>query len=585
MSRRPLTSSLLVLLLLAGLATAAGARGSVSAAIWSPIQVTPHTTVHDSYGDRRGSRTHRGVDATAPQMTEVYAAESGYIGRAYGGDSRACLDGGSCSSYGLLVHGDDGNSYFYLHLNDDTPGRPNGCDHRGGAGNAFSPRLTEILRSRGTLEPRPHRWSSSGDVVRVEQGELLGYVGSSGNAGCSVDHLHFEMWAGHAFHGADDGRKADPYPHIRAALDGGRFWGPDGRPEPVPQDRIAGPNRVLTAVALSRRAFDDARTVVLAPAGVPQEALLAAPLASTLGGPVLLAFDRQRADQDVLGDQVAEEIERLGAEHAVIVGSTARLDGALEQQLVRKTSLRRDRIRRIAAPDRYELSRKVAELVLRYHGVGADDRRDGDSEAEDLLPYEGGGEASGPISPLLALGGAAASSQSWPDALAGSALAARQAVPVLLTGPGQLPDPVAEVLGRDGIGEVRIVGGPAAVSEEVEAAVRRRDRSTRRLQGPTRYHTALAVAEEAVRDGASPGQVLVATGRDFPDALAAGMAAAEMGTVLVLTDGAAADGTLPVTGWLRDHAERIGRLAGVGGTRAVTDAALADLAFHANWPR
>lgn len=590
--RRSLAGSLAVSLLLALLI--AVPASAMSAEIWYPVQVTDGLVHHDNYGDCRSgcSRTHRGNDIMSPQMTEVYAAESGYIRRAYGGDSRECFDA-ACSSYGLLVYGDDGNSYFYLHFNNDTPGRPNGCDGRGGPINAFGPRLTQVLKERGSLEPLPNPYSPS-SVVRVEEGELIGYTGSSGNAGCRTDHIHFEMWAGHKFYGADDSRKSDPYPFLQAARDAGRFWGPDGaqssagiaanepaKPAPDPRSRVAGSNRVQTSVRLSQAAFPSADAVVIAPAEVYPEALIAAPLGTTMNAPVLLTWNQQAEGRDLLDPAVAAEIDRLGASYAVIVGSPDRIGPELEAQLVRDTELSPGSIRRIAGTDRYDLARRVAEQIAAYHGGG------GTASGTDSLPFDRTAAAAGDgatISPILALGEHEVEGRGWPDALAASALAAGEVVPVLLTEGGSLPAATKTFLQRDGIGEVRIVGGTAAVSQAVEDEVRGLGLAVRRLAGSNRFQTSLAIAEEAVKSGASRSRVWVATGANYPDALASGQAIATLGEVLVLVEGTDSAGASSVYGWLRDHAERVDRVYAIGGTGVVSDEVLEELAVHANWP-
>ena len=86
------------------------------------------------------------------------------------------------------------------------------------------------------------------------------------------------------------------------------------------------------------------------------------------------------------------------------------------------------------------------------------------------------------------------------------------------------------------VAAVRLVGGMAALSEGVATAVADASgREVRRLAGADRYETAAAI----VRDGWSAGAatVVVATGADFPDSLAAGPLAARLDAPVVLVDG------------------------------------------------
>ncbi|MFL6117889.1 MAG: cell wall-binding repeat-containing protein [Catenulispora sp.] len=124
-----------------------------------------------------------------------------------------------------------------------------------------------------------------------------------------------------------------------------------------------------------------------------------------------------------------------------------------------------------------------------------------------------------------------------PDALAGVPLAAKVHGPLLLTDPAALGrDDRAEldrVLGGPASHKtVYILGGTAAVSPGIEAELRKAGYTVQRLSGETRFDTALAVAK---RFGPT-SHVIVATGRNFPDALAAGPLGAVEGAPIVLSD-------------------------------------------------
>jgi len=71
------------------------------------------------------------------------------------------------------------------------------------------------------------------------------------------------------------------------------------------------------------------------------------------------------------------------------------------------------------------------------------------------------------------------------------------------------------------------------VSPAVEAALRRYSATVRRVAGADRYETAAKVSAEFFDPGVAA--LYVATGEDFPDALAAGAAAAKRGGPVLLT--------------------------------------------------
>jgi putative cell wall-binding protein len=115
-----------------------------------------------------------------------------------------------------------------------------------------------------------------------------------------------------------------------------------------------------------------------------------------------------------------------------------------------------------------------------------------------------------------------ASGRAFPDALAGAALG----LPILLTEPTELPDATADAIGDLEATDVIILGGTAAVSSGVESDIEDLGVETSRLAGQDRYETAGAIAgsfdDTDVADLNGKPTAIVATGRDFADALAGG---------------------------------------------------------------
>lgn len=154
------------------------------------------------------------------------------------------------------------------------------------------------------------------------------------------------------------------------------------------------------------------------------------------------------------------------------------------------------------------------------------------------------------------------------DALAGGPLAARRDGPILLTPSATLPaavrDEAARAL-RPG-GTVIVLGGPAAVSVEVEEAFRAAGMATERIAGADRYETAVAVAGAVAP---SPAEVFLASGTSYPDAIVAGAPAGRLGAPILLTT---RDELPAATGAYLDRI-RPGRVHAVGGTAVVGDRA------------
>lgn len=129
----------------------------------------------DSWGARRsGGRRHRGTDIMSPRGTEVRAVADGVV-----------TDFGEARLSGFYIRIDHGNGWStsYMHLNNDTLGTDDG---KGGLWTAVYPLL------------------AVGDEVKA--GQVIGYVGDSGNAEGTQPHTHFEI--------KHDGTKVDPYPYL-----------------------------------------------------------------------------------------------------------------------------------------------------------------------------------------------------------------------------------------------------------------------------------------------------------------------------------------------------------------------------------
>jgi Peptidase family M23 len=176
MSRHRTTAAAL-LVLLAAWACAGTAGGAVPRLVF-PVVASTHYT--DDFGAPRPSGGHQGNDIMAAKRSPVVAVEAGRVVK-YGRSSNAgCM---------LYLHGRSGTMYMYIHLNNDRTMRN---DNRGGCRNriAYAPGL------------------KSGD--RVGAGELIAYVGDSGDANGIASHLHFELHP-------NGGRAVSPYKWLRRA--------------------------------------------------------------------------------------------------------------------------------------------------------------------------------------------------------------------------------------------------------------------------------------------------------------------------------------------------------------------------------
>ncbi len=169
-----------------------------------------------------------------------------------------------------------------------------------------------------------------------------------------------------------------------------------------------------------------------------------------------------------------------------------------------------------------------------------------------------------------------ASGANYPDALSAAPAAAHRGAPLLLTPPTRLPASVAAEIARLEPERIIVAGGPGAVSAAVVTALRGLvddPAKVVRLGGANRYETSRLLIDDAFGTAAT---AFVATGRNFPDALAAGAAAAAVGGPVILVNGLAslADGD---TRALIDELD-VETLYVAGGVGVVSAALAADLA-------
>ncbi|OFW66296.1 MAG: hypothetical protein A2Z12_09595 [Actinobacteria bacterium RBG_16_68_21] len=137
----------------------------------------------DSFFAARGSGIHHATDIMADKMTPVVAAHDGVVTRINGSGNQSWIDtyGRCCTIH--ITH-DDGWESVYIHLNNDTPGTDDG-----------------------------QGWGIAPDIalgVTVHAGQVIGYVGDSGNAEGTAPHLHFELYD-------SEGIAVDAYNALRIA--------------------------------------------------------------------------------------------------------------------------------------------------------------------------------------------------------------------------------------------------------------------------------------------------------------------------------------------------------------------------------
>jgi hypothetical protein len=176
-SRRTTARGILILLL-AGVFS--GTAHAASVPVLTAFPVVGNVHYIDDFGAPRPGGTHKGNDIMSIRHQPAVAFEAGTVER-WAHPNQAVP---SCM---LVLHGKSGMEYWYIHLNND---RGSTNDNDAGCSKAYAPGLR------------------NGQHVR--RGQLVGFVGDSGDANGIQPHLHFEIHR-------PSGRAIDPYTYLNKA--------------------------------------------------------------------------------------------------------------------------------------------------------------------------------------------------------------------------------------------------------------------------------------------------------------------------------------------------------------------------------
>ncbi len=144
--------------------------------------VAGKVTYTDDFGAcREGcTRVHQGNDLLGAKLMHEVAATDGVIEFLHGANS-------GTEGNMLSLRGNDGWDYWYIHINNDTPGTDDGAN--------------------------PGKWRFARGIAvgtHVKAGQFIAYMGDSGDAENTQPHLHFEMHL-------PNGTPIDPYTSLKLA--------------------------------------------------------------------------------------------------------------------------------------------------------------------------------------------------------------------------------------------------------------------------------------------------------------------------------------------------------------------------------
>lgn len=269
--------------------------------------------------------------------------------------------------------------------------------------------------------------------------------------------------------------------------------------------RLYGTDRFETAIVAAeqlkeKNGVSEFDTIIIASGDGYADALSSGYLASRKDAPILLI---NKKSLDKVCDYANANLTNDGKVY--IIGGTGAVPKEVDEKIMAVHG--ETAIKRLAGSDRYDTNLEVlkeAGLVF--------------NETEDMLVVCG---------------------TSFPDALSASAVGE----PVLLVGQELTPEqmeylsPFIPVENAASLYHLffSIIGGTGAVPQKIQDQLTQYG-STRRISGDNRYETSLAVAEFFFQNNYDVDTVVIASGKDFPDALSGGPIAVAYNAPLILVE-------------------------------------------------
>jgi putative cell wall-binding protein len=268
----------------------------------------------------------------------------------------------------------------------------------------------------------------------------------------------------------------------------------------VEVERLYGTDRIDTAVLVAQEGWPDAvisrsskasRRVVLARSDDFADALAGVPLAAKYDAPILITPPHE------MDSRVLTEIQRLKPQEIVLLGA----EGALGKEIVNsltQAGFSADQLVRIQGKDRYETSAAIAEMV-------------GTSDGSAFI----------------------VTGENFPDALGAAGIAGEKGIPVVLMPSDHLNDSSLAVLKRLDVQQVDVIGLNQTmfglIKKELQELIPEVQVSS--IRGVDRYATTVSVVNSRTEPVT---EIILATGENFPDALAGAAFAVHRKAVLLL---------------------------------------------------
>ncbi|WP_314970773.1 cell wall-binding repeat-containing protein [Peptostreptococcus stomatis] len=284
--------------------------------------------------------------------------------------------------------------------------------------------------------------------------------------------------------------------------------------------RISGPGRVETSIEISKFENTKSKTVILADARNYPDALAASNLTNGRYSVILV--------QNQLTQAIINEITRLEAQDLIILGGTNSISEDIEKGLADIAGVKN--VSRIAGENRYDTCQKIFNHAKKKSLV-------------------------------------IASGEIFPDALATSSILDQAGL--LLTKKDQLPSEAQAAIKDLNHDNFLIVGGENSIQESLATSISNKYQyaSHTRISGNNRYETSAKIGDRLVSS-----TVILASGENFPDALAASTLAQKIDSPILLVSKDKIDQS--VIDYFKKH--NIKKALVVGGQLSISDKTLAN---------
>ncbi|MEH7381376.1 cell wall-binding repeat-containing protein [Bacillus sp. JJ1533] len=256
--------------------------------------------------------------------------------------------------------------------------------------------------------------------------------------------------------------------------------------------KLSGERRYETAVEISKSMYPNGfpegseRVVILTTGNDSADALSAGPLSGLFGkAPILLTKPTEFVEA------TKNEIVRLNPNKVIIIGGDQAVSTNIENEIIQVLGYETERI---SGENRYETNQQIVERLGGTNGV------------------------------FVAYG------KSYADALAVAPIAAANDWGIVLTDKNEISNEALALLKGK---RVVIVGGPDVISDTVQTKIKSINSNTKRIYGVNRYETLSAILWE-FKSLVKSDEILITTGTNFPDALAAAPLAVHTHSPLLL---------------------------------------------------